>query len=192
MWYFQTCTELCGADLNITSDKWTQPPLNTMLHAVLLLHLTDALRMLSGHNSLALRFLFVCFSYYRATIENSSSHVLFSFTPLFVLNHFTVIVLVCLNPWDRIGLGREQDLFTALLKSWFCDFYGSSPAIFFPRSWLSSHQTVWNISFKYHALLQNLERICRQQQNKAMLKKKKKKVFPLEKGSSLTWPATNW
>lgn len=109
-----------------------QPSLNAVLYAVLLLHLTDAFRELSGHNILALRFLFVCFSCYRTTIENSSSHVLFSFTPLFVLSHFTVIVLVCLNPWDRIGLGREQDLFTSRLKSWFCDFYGSSTAIFFP------------------------------------------------------------
>lgn len=133
----------------------TQPPLNTILYAVLLLHLTDAFRMLSGHNILALRFLFVCFSYYRTTIQNNSSHVLFSFTPLFVLSHFTVIVLVCVNSWDRIGLGREQDLFTSLLKSWFCNFYGSPTAIFFSKSWPSSHQTLWNISCKYHALLQN-------------------------------------
>lgn len=167
-----------------------QPSLNTMLYAVLLLHLTDAFTMLSGQNILALRFLFVCFSCYRTTIENSSSHVLFSFTPLFVLSHFTVIVLVCLNPWDRIGLGREQDLFTSHLKSRFCDFYGSSTTFFFPRSWLSSHQSVWNTSCKYHALLQNWrEFAARSKINQCW---KKKIVFPLERGSSLTWPATNW
>lgn len=160
----------------------TQPPLNTILYAVLLLYLTDAFRMLSGHNILALRFLFVCFSYYRTTIENSSSHVLYSFTPLFVLSRFTVIVLVCLNPWDRIGLGREEDLFTSLLKSWFCDFYGSSTAIFFSKSWPSSHETVWNIICKYHALLQNWREFAasskiKQWKNKIL----KKSLYPRER-----------
>lgn len=166
----------------------TQPSLNTIFYAVLLLRLTDAFRMLSGYNILALRFLFVCFSYYRATIENSSSHVLFSFTLLFVLSHFTVIVLVCLNPWDRIGLGREQDLFTSRLKSWFYDFYGSSTTIFFSKFWLRSHQSVWNISCKYHALLQNWREFAAS--SKIMIKKKI--VLPLERGSSPTWPGTNW
>jgi len=73
--------------------------------------------MLSGHNILALRFLLVCLFYYRTTTDNFSSHVLYSFTPLFVLNHFTVIVLVCVNPWDTVGLGRERDLFSSVLKS---------------------------------------------------------------------------
>lgn len=109
-----------------------QPSLNTILYAVLLLHLTDAFTMLSGQNILALRFLFVCFSCYRTTIENSSSHVLFSFTPLFVLSHFTVIVLVCLNPWDRIGLGREQDLSHPIWSPGSVIFMGLLLPFFFP------------------------------------------------------------
>lgn len=154
-----------------------QPPLNTILYAVLLLHLTDAFRMLSGHNILALRFLFVCFSYYRTTVENSSSHVLFSFTPLFVLSRFTVIVLVCVNPWDRIGLGREQDLFTSLLKSWFCDFYGSSTAFFF-QILTEFPSSCLKYKLQIPCIATELERIFSQQQNKATLKKKKKKFFP--------------
>lgn len=148
----------------------TQPPLNTILYAVLLLYLTDAFRMLSGHNILALRFLFVCFSYYRTTIENSSSHVLYSFTPLFVLSRFTVIVLVCLNPWDRIGLGREEDLFTSLLKSWFCDFYGSSTAIFFFQILTKFPWNCLKYNLQIPCITTELERICSQQQNKAMKK----------------------